>query len=120
MNLFGLIPAAWRTRAAIAVVIAALAGLGIVYLQIRHDAYNDGYQAADHKWQLELAAREAANKQAVEDAQATYRADLEVLEINKDKLNDLLVDNGAAAARDPDAGSLGIGADSVHRLNAIR
>ena len=120
MNLLAFIPAAWNLRAGVAVFLVAAATLGVLYLQIRHDAFNEGYDKATQRWELELARVEAANHKAVDDAQVIYRADLDLLELTKDKINDTLIDYAAKAARDPGADSLGIGADSVRRLNAIR
>jgi hypothetical protein len=120
VNLLAFIPAAWNLRAGVAVFLVAAATLGALYLQIRHDAFNEGYDKATLRWELELARVKAANLKVVEDAQFVYRADLDLLELTKDKINDTLIDQAAEAARDPGADTGGIGADSVRRLNAIR
>ena len=117
-----------RTWAAwLVVAVLSLGALGGVYAWIDHQ----GYARASAEWQAKYEAREVALAQqrfheldrqahANDAAKAREAERLAAAQAQIDALNQALLENDVAAEADPNADRIGIGADSVERLNRIR
>lgn len=117
-----------RTWAAwLVVAVLSISALGSVYAWIDHQ----GYARASAAWSKKYDAREAAlTEQRFRelDRQATVNAEAKAREATRlaaeqaraDALEAMIADLSAAAEHDPNAQRIGIGADSVDRLNRIR
>lgn len=113
------LPLAWRLALAGGLLLAVIGGVGGLYLKIRHDAYQDGYQKARVECAAEKAAMDAANKKAIAEAEKKLaEAERELAEVEL-KLEDYINALDLLADADPDAGRCGLGAPSVRRLQAI-
>ena len=111
-------------------LIVAGLGLGAVgglYAYVDHQ----GYRRAEVKWSAKYDAREAAleaQRFKELDRQATVNAEAKAREAERlaaeqrrvDELEALIADLAAAADADPNRDRIGLGADSVDRLNRIR
>lgn len=113
---------AWLIAAAMAAT--ALAG---VYAYVDHQ----GYKRAATEWSAKYEKREAELQAArfrELDRQATANAEAKAREAERlaaeqrraEELEALLDELAAAAKADPNADRIGLGADSVERLNRIR
>lgn len=115
----------WLARLMVAGL--GLGAVGGLYAYVDHQ----GYKRAETKWSQKYDAREL-ELQTVRfrelDRQATVNADAKAREAvilaaeqaRADALEALIADLTAAAEADPHAARIGLGADSVNRLNRIR
>lgn len=105
----------------------ALAALSGLYAYVDHG----GYARAEAKWSQKYDARERAleaQRFKELDRQATVNAEAKAREAERlaaeqrraDELERQLAQNDREAEADPTAGRIGLGADSVDRLNRIR
>lgn len=109
------------------VAVLAIGAAGGTYAWVDHQ----GYARASAAWSQKYEAREAAlqaqrfrelDRQASANAEAKAReaARLAAEQARADALEALIDELTAAAEHDPNAARIGLGADSVDRLNRIR
>lgn len=130
MNPIALLTGLLGGKAWLAWLVAAGVGLGAVgglYAYVDHQ----GYARAEAKWSQKYDAREA-ELQAVRfrelDRQATANAEAKAREAERiasmeaeiAALEAVVVENDRGAEADPNRDRVGLGADSINRLNRIR
>lgn len=120
MKLLAMIPAPWRAGLSIFAVLALLSAAAGLYFKIKHDAYQDGFAAAEMICAREKAAQAAANQEAIRLAGERYLKQVDAIVSENQRLEDALPILDRAAAEDPRARECGISVDSVRRLNAIQ
>jgi uncharacterized protein HemX len=112
----GLIPAAWRSWAALATVLAVLGLLGGVYVHIE----GQGYQRAQRHYEREMQRIQDANQKAIEKADRVYADRVKDLTVKNKELEHALEEVDRESANAPGSTDLGLSVDSVRRLNRIR
>lgn len=102
--------------------VYVVAGVAIVAagFWIYDTIYDRGYQAASVIYEQKQAAQKAANDKAIATAEKDMREDMQVLALQKEKLENEIDRLNAEAAADPDAANGGIKRGGVQRINSIR
>jgi hypothetical protein len=118
------LPLAWRLGLAATLLLTVLGGVGGIYLKIRHDAYQDGYQRgnaeATAKCEKEKLAMELANQKAISDAEKKLLESERELASIELKLEDYINALDLMADEADGADDVCLYAPSVRRLEAIR
>jgi len=79
-----------------------------------------GFERARVQYEAQMAAQEAANREAIRRAETGLLKTADALASKSRELNDVLDTIDQAADADPDGGTMCLSADSVRRLDAIR
>lgn len=113
----------WRPILAVVSVLGLLGGAWGYVEKVKHDAYVAGYAAGYAKARAEdeaaMRAQEAANQRAISEAAKKLDAVTRELELKDLQVDDILKALDLAADAAPDAGSCGLDADGMRRLNSI-
>lgn len=82
--------------------------------------YDAGYASATTRYEATMAEQAAANRRAINAANQDLLRAADALDAKSQELDDVLKSIDQAADADPDGGAIGLAADSVRRLDAIR
>jgi len=108
-----MIPRHWLAIGAAVLLAAALAWS----FKAGHDS---GYASASGRYERMMTEQADANRRAVNAANQDLLRAADALDAKSQELDDVLKSIDQAADADPDGGAIGLAADSVRRLNAIR
>lgn len=119
LSAFRALPWLWRLATVASVLLAVTGAIGGLYLKIRHDAYQDGYQRARLECETEKHAMEEANKKAIAEAEKKLAEITKELELKEATLDDYIMLLEIDADEEPGATDVCLYAPSVRRLQAI-
>jgi hypothetical protein len=120
LTLFRALPLVWRLASFLGLVAVVLGGIGGLYGYVHHQGYVAGYSDASEKYEKAEQAMVVANQKAADEAaKALAEAQIQ-LQIKEATLDDYVKALDIAASQDPHGAELGLGVDSLRRLNAIK
>jgi len=116
MKLADFIPTPVKVGFCSVAAVAVIAAGWTIYNSI----YESGWQDAAFHYEQKMKEQREANERAIAEAKLRLNTEITRIRQEKERLEDALERIEAEADTDPRANSLGISADSVRRLRAIR